>query len=69
MESNKITPEQRDELIEAVGVLVSSVLTRRMLRKRGASAWQAFAAASALTSLALLNRNIEKLTKAIKESQ
>lgn len=58
-----MTNKEKQRLVEAAGVLVGSVTTRWILKRNGANNWQSYAVASALTSLAVLNRHVERLVE------
>lgn len=61
--------DTREDLALALGLLLSTPLLRRALRKKGANAWQAYVAASMLGSLLIVNKRLERIAKILRENQ
>lgn len=61
--------DAREDLALALGILLSTPLLRRKLRKKGASEWQAYVAASVLGSLLITNKRLERIAKTLRENQ
>lgn len=61
---SNLTEDQKDDLRESLILIAISIVTRWKLRRWGLSKPEAYIAASALTSLAIINTRLKQLVKA-----